>query len=263
MISTLSIICLGVSAGISVCLPVALFLFFRKRYGLKVVPLLVGGTSFFLAVMILEPILHAVVLRPAADGTVDLMVRYPFLYMLYGSFAAGVFEESARFLCFQLMKRKYHNSGTAISYGIGHGGLEAILLVGLGMIANIVFSLLSNSGTAETMKVIPEIDDAIHSLRDTPSYMFLLGGIERIFAICLQISFSILVWYAVNQSGKKRWFLVAIILHAVVDMPALLLRTGTIESVWVVEILLFASTLALVFLAARMVRRTEQAVLDS
>ncbi|MDR0538038.1 MAG: YhfC family intramembrane metalloprotease [Tannerellaceae bacterium] len=58
---------------------------------------------------------------------------------------AGLFEETARFISFKILKKKYNGIGTGLAYGIGHGGIEAVLLAGLSMIVSIVFCIMINT----------------------------------------------------------------------------------------------------------------------
>jgi uncharacterized membrane protein YhfC len=241
---------MAISALIAIGLPVGLFLVWRKRFNLKLVPVLVGAGMFFVFVLVLEQLLHMVVLQPAADGSIALRQNAPLLYVLYGILAAGLFEETARLIAFTLLKRKYKGVGTGLSYGIGHGGFEAIVLVGLSMISNIVLSMVINSGSAATLGDLPEVKTAIDALVGTDSYLFLIAGIERIAAIAAQISLSILVWLAV--STRKFWlYPIAIGLHAIIDLPAVLAQIGVINSPLIVEVATFVLVAGLVVIALR------------
>jgi uncharacterized membrane protein YhfC len=49
--------------------------------------------------------------------------------------------------------------------------------------------------------------------------MALMGFVERVFAICLHVSLSVLVLYAIVY-GKPLWFWLALLWHALVDAVA-------------------------------------------
>jgi uncharacterized membrane protein YhfC len=172
-----SILFMGVSVLVSISVPIALFILFHKRYGAKIVPALVGAAAFIVFAMGLESIMHMLVLKPAADGTIALKSR-PFLYMLYGCFAAGIFEETARFVSFHLLRRKYDGIKTALSYGVGHGGIEAILIGGLTMLISLITVLTA----------APSQNATLAALAATPPYLFLVSGLERMSALAIQIS---------------------------------------------------------------------------
>lgn len=249
MVPIWSIISMLFTALLTVMLSFGLFLIFRKRLKLKVVPALTGAAAFIIFAMILEQILHGLVLNPAPDGSIALMSR-PVLYTLYGAFAAGIFEETGRFISFKLLKRKFKGVNTALSYGIGHGGIEALLLAGLSMISTIALSLTVNSGAAETLGASPEITAIINTLTETPSWHFAISGLERAFAVVIHISLSVIVWHSVNTKGKTWLYPFAILLHALVDVAPALYQSGVIKSVALVEALVGFTALAFAFVAA-------------
>nr|WGD90442.1 YhfC family glutamic-type intramembrane protease [Bacillus subtilis] len=87
--------------------------------------------------------------------------------------------------------------------GRNHGGLEAILITGLSSISLIVYAFAINSGTFEQLLVNGDVKQALLPIQEqllhTPSYEWMLGGIERISAIAVQIGLSLLVLYAVKS----------------------------------------------------------------
>lgn len=253
-VPTLSIVFMGVSCALCILLPIALFFWFRAKYGAKLLPAGVGAVAFVLFVLVLEAIVHNLVLQPAADGTIALR-QNPVLFMLYGGFMAGLFEETARFLCFLMLRKRYGGIGTALSYGVGHGGIEAILLAGIAMISNFSTAIMINTGALQAAsgtlsgEAQASVDAAVKALSEAPSAMFLVSGIERVFAIAIQISLSVLVFYAVYLKGTKWLYPVAIVLHAVIDFPAALFQTGAITNVVLVEVIVGLSAVALVVIA--------------
>jgi uncharacterized membrane protein YhfC len=238
--------------------PIALFIILYKKYKLPVFPMIIGSAAFILFVLVLERTIHLIVL-----GTFNLLEK-PLIYILYGVLMAGIFEETARFISFNLMKRKYNKIGTGLSYGIGHGGIEAIIIVGITMINNIILSVMINSGSIETVtkdltgETLIQINTQITTLVTTVPYMFLIGGIERIFTLVVQISLSIIVFYGVFD--KKKWWLypMAIIIHAIIDIPAVLMQIGIIKNIILVEGLVGISAVLLIFITKYIHKKTKE-----
>ncbi|MDL2206781.1 YhfC family intramembrane metalloprotease [Eubacteriales bacterium OttesenSCG-928-N13] len=237
---------MGISALLSIGVLIALFFIFRKRFGIKLVPVLVGAAAFVLFVMVLEAYVHNLILKPDAEGNIALRSQ-PILFMLYGGFMAGLFEETARFLCFHIMKRKYRGIGTALGYGIGHGGIEAILLAGVTMIANLILCVQINAGTPPAG--IPEA--SVLALMAVPPSQFLIGGIERVLVLGIQIPLSVLVYYSVMAKGKWWLFPLAILLHAVVDFLPALYQTGVVTNLYAVEGVVALYSIGMIYLAVR------------
>lgn len=251
MVSSLSIIGMLFSLLVSLLLTLGLFLILRKRLELKVVPALVGTAAFFIFVYVLESALHSIVLKSASDGSIEMM-KQPLLFVLYATLAAGVFEETARFLSFHLLKRKYKGFSTAISYGIGHGGIEVLMLVTLGMVSNIVISVMVNAGMAESLGSTPATLNLVNTLIETAPGLFFVSGIERISAVAVQISLSVLVWQGVNTKGRVWLYPAAIVLHALVDATPAMYQCGVITSIAVVEIVTVAVAVLVTLLTIRM-----------
>ena len=248
-ISALSIAAMAVSALLSVAVPVILFFVVRKKYGKGILPVILGGAGFLLFAMILEQLLHLVVLRPNPNGDIALM-QSPFLFMLYGALAAGIFEETARFLSFHILKKRCEGFGTALKHGIGHGGTEAILVGGISAVSSMVLVLMAQSGGAEGISMLGEsVRQQVQTIAATPSYMFLVSAAERMMALVLQISLSVIVFYSVYPKRRVWLFPLAVLLHALVDCPAALYQAGVIKNVWIVEGLVLVATIALAAIA--------------
>jgi uncharacterized membrane protein YhfC len=137
---------------------------------------------------------------------------------------AGLFEETGRFLAFKtVLKKKLGKDANALMYGAGHGGFEAIYLLGITSINNIIYSVLINSGRTDmltsslTGDYLAQVNNAISLLKTTPSYLFLMGGVERIFAIVLQIALSVLVWFAAKKKNRLYLYPLAVLIHLLVD----------------------------------------------
>jgi uncharacterized membrane protein YhfC len=89
------------------------------------------------------------------------------------------------------------------------------------------------------------------ALVTTPSYLFLIGGIERMFTIGIQISLSIIVYYSV-YGNKKLWlYPLAIAVHALVDIPAAAMQVGIIKNVYMVELIVGISAVLLLIAAKK------------
>ena len=249
MVPVLSIVFMSISALIAIGLPLALFFIWRKKYKLRAVPLLIGMAAFILFALVLEQIMHVLVLSPRADGSTSIILRNPFFFVLYGTLAAGIFEETARFVSFHILKKKHSGMGTGLSYGIGHGGIEAVFIAGLAMISNISASLMINSGDAAMLGDDPAVLAGINALINTGSVHFLVSGFERILAVTVHISLSMIVWCSVRSKGRLWLFPAAILLHAIFNIPAALYQFGLVGNIWLTEALLILPTALIAYAA--------------
>jgi uncharacterized membrane protein YhfC len=235
-VPVLSIIFMSTSAVISIGAPVCLFLFFRRKFNSRALPMVLGIAGFVIFAMLLEGTIHRVVL-----GKFPLKQEAPVVYIIYGIFMAGIFEETARFVAFKILKRKYAGIGTALSYGIGHGGIESALLAGVSMLIAIVASIIINTGNAEIItgrfrgEALAAINTQMEALLTTAPYMFFISGIERMMAIAIQLSLTVVVFYSVYGNNKLWLFPLAVLLHAIIDIPAAAAQTGLLKNILLVE----------------------------
>ncbi|SDN27503.1 Uncharacterized membrane protein YhfC [Fictibacillus solisalsi] len=249
MVSQTSIIFMILAIIVSIAVPVITLIYFRRKQA-PWKPVLIGILIFILFSQVLEKFLHVYVLNTNTQAA-ELM-KNSYLYAFYGGLAAGIFEEFGRYVGFCFLLKKYREWKDGIAYGIGHGGIEAILIGAFAAFQNILMANLINSGGFERLAGAPGQDPNIlmgikDQLVNTSSYMFLLGGFERIAAFVLQIALSIIVLYAV-KSKKPLYLLYAILIHAAIDFVAVLSKS--LEwSVWIPEgMLLVIALLSIVFI---------------
>ena len=240
-----SILAILFAMAFSVIFPIGIMLYFRKMGG-KWKTFLIGAATFIVFAMILESILHNLIfltpLWTILQGNI-------WLYGLYGGLAAGVFEETGRFLAFKLILKNEREPVAALSYGIGHGGAEAILLVGVTMVNNLVLAAMASAGATAD----PTVLELAEQLTSTPAGMFLWAAFERVGAIIVHVSLSVLVFAAVRVPGKKWLFPTAIGIHAAADFIAVVSNANLPVAATEFIVLIFALIVA-VF--ARMVYRT-------
>ena len=218
----------------------------------------IGIGVFIVFALGLQQILHFFVLRPNPDGTINLITRDPAIYVLYAILAAGIFEETGRFIAFNIIKKRYEGTGAGLSYGIGHGGIEALLLAGLPMVGLITMSLVVNSGNAIMLGGDPAVFAQISVLINSESTLFLASGVERIIAISVHISLSMLVWCAVKVKSKLWLYPAAIVLHAIFNIAPAMYQTGMITNVWLTEVIIFVMAIpiaAVAYYACRIIER--------
>lgn len=258
-VPVLSMVFMAVSCSVCFLVPLALFMYLRLVKKADVYPFFAGCAVILLFAFILESGMHNLVLNSAAGPAIRNNI---WLYALYGGLMAGLFEETGRYLAFAFALKKYRSKNVnALMYGAGHGGFEAIAIVGLTMINNITWSVMINNGSISTLleslsgDQLTQAQQSIALLSTTPSYQFLLGGVERLLAIALHIALSVIVWFAVKWEGKLYLYPVAILIHFAVDAAAALL-SGLGINLFIIEALIAVLTAAAVLFARRLWRET-------
>lgn len=247
MVSTASIAAMAVTALICFLGPIALAVIWKKRTGARIYDALMGAATFVVFVYIFEGACHSFILGGKNGAAIT---GNPWLYAAYGGIMAGLFEETGRFLTFRFFLKKENHRSTGVMYGIGHGGIEAILIAGMGMISNLAVCAMINNGMSDLLissDTTGAVAAAITALQTSPWYVFLVSALERAAAVTLHISLSVMVFAAVRQ-GRAGQYFIAIFIHAFVDFFAGLYQTGLITSMAVIELVVIGlSVLAAVY----------------
>ncbi|MFZ0548568.1 MAG: YhfC family glutamic-type intramembrane protease [Candidatus Promineifilaceae bacterium] len=150
---------------------------------------------------------------------------------LFLGVSSGVFEEVARYLTYRFWRKDVRTWGGGMMLGAGHGGVEAFL-VGIsfastflaltaydaGMLPNLLASV-----PAEELSVAQAlVQSQIQAFHAIPWYGRFLGGIERLFAITLHLSLSLMVMQCFTQK-KHAWLVLAIAWHALSNAGAVII----------------------------------------
>ncbi|MCR5070806.1 MAG: YhfC family intramembrane metalloprotease [Bacteroidales bacterium] len=247
MVPVGTLVMLALCALVGIAAPVALAWWLVKKQHTKLTTILVGAGVFFVFALLLEPLLHQVVLKGPNGAAITGNIWY---YALYGGLAAGIFEETGRFLGMKFLLKKEPNGALpAVAYGTGHGGMEILMIFGVTMISNLAISLMINAGQADTiLAAVPaetqgQVEAQFAQLQGLNAGELLLGFWERISALILQLGLSVIVWTAIRKGGKWLWlFPAAILLHALVDACAVTLSKSV--SVTIVELIICSMAIA-------------------
>lgn len=234
MVSTATIISMFVPIVFSFVLFIGLILYYRKKTGIAVKPLIVGAIGFVVITQVLEKALHLAVVTAFPN-----YAEHPWAFGLYGGMAAGLFEELGRFLLFTWLLKKFYDYKGGISFGIGWGGIEAVVLMLIMIVPNIMFALMMNAGTLEKTLAGQIPTDQLAAIKDNVLNngvsFYLLACVERFFAVFMQIAFSLWVMIAIVKK-KFIYVIYAILIHAAIDFPLVFVQTGYFTNLWAVEL---------------------------
>lgn len=250
MISTSIIAAFAFYAILPALFVTAVLLVCRGRMKISVRNIAIGAAVFFLFSQVLEKFLHAYML--ALNTSIASWLKdHPYGYALYACLAAGVFEEVGRYLAMRFVVKDTGNPGTAVGYGLGHGGIEAVLLGSMSLIATVVFAIMLKLGYEVKLSAMlgPEgLAQLKAALEYVPHGALLLSMLERLIALLIQVGLSVLVWRAV-QTRRLALLAIAIAVHAAIDFPVGLVQAGQLSGTVVMGwLLLIGAAIAAWFL---------------
>lgn len=206
--------------------PILLGWWIRRRFGVSWSIYFIGAATFILSQIVHLPLNWALGLLGGGRG----VALWPLLPMaLVAGLSAGVCEEGARWLVLRFWAKKVRSWAPGLQFGAGHGGAEAIIF-GLLAAMSLIQALVLRSLDLEAMNLpgasADQIRTALAQYWQTPWYMAALAGLERVFAITMQVALASLVVRSVvwGQAGKPiaaiGWLLAAIGVHTLLDFWA-------------------------------------------
>jgi uncharacterized membrane protein YhfC len=235
MVSIVNIIFIIISITLCVGFPLVIIVYMYKKHIISWKVVLMGAAAFIIS----QSILRVNILKILNNSTwfnINVMQDY-MVYSLFLGITAGIFEETARFICFKVFLKNKYQWHTGIAFGAGHGGIEALIFVLPACINNLIYSLAINSGKFESMLTKSGISSNMIvqmkvSLINAKSYVFLMAGLERIFAIIIHIAMTLMVLYAIKYR-KNIYFLYAILFHAILNSPLEILMHFEVNIIFV------------------------------
>ena len=254
-VPTLSIACMAINVLAGIAIPSILFLVCRKKYRADVLPFFIGCAVFIVFALLVEGTINRFILSSSVGRSIQSNIWF---YGIFGGLMSGLFEETGRYTVYKtVLKKKRGNDTNALMYGAGHGGFEAFYILIFSFVPYIIMAFKLNAGMADTITsgvtdqtALQTLNATFAALAGTPSAAFLMSIVERIAAVALQISLSVLVWFAAKDGGRRFWFYpLALILHAFVNAVAVI-ASRYVSNVWIDLLAVYIITACCVVLAA-------------
>lgn len=239
MVSPLSIVAMVVTLLLSLLLPIILFIIIRRSSKYVTGAVVAGALAFYLSQMLIRlPIIQVVL--PKFEWYRQFSHKLvPYIFFL--ALSAGLFEETARFLAYKLLLREKQVWKCAIAYGIGHGGIEAVLIVGITYINNIVLSIMINTSSFHSFmrnKVDEKMLTGIYeALVETPAGLFLAAGVERMLTIAVHIALSVLILEGIVRKYPLHTYAMAVFSHTAINFSCVYLAYLKVNY-WLIELFL-------------------------
>ncbi len=216
---------LSFSVFASLVLPFGLIIYTSVKKRPLFSSIFFGALCFFVfQVLSRLPLLQLVL--PQMDWYLLFVSSHPVLYILFLSLTAALFEEIGRYIIMGFFMKKRRTVDDALAFGLGHGAIEAVLLVGLPTLTVLL------SQNSELFSQLNFSDAAV-------------GGVERILTMAIHIGLSVLVMQSLRKKNLL-WLLLALFMHTSVNFFSVYALNAMGLNIWLVELIvaLFALSLA-------------------
>lgn len=260
-----SIPSLAVTVILMIAIPVLFLICWRVKHKNRtnIIYLIAGAVGFIVSARMLELGVHYVCIL--ADNPVSRLINgNTAVYVLYGIVMAGVFEECGRYVVLKHILKKNRTRENAVLYGIGHGGIEVLVVLLPAMVSYLVIAIRFSGGNTEealnALKITEETAAAalpsVQAAAAFDSAAAVMNVTERLFAMLIHIGLTVIVYYGV-QSAKKGLLPLAILLHMLADTFPALYQRGVIQ-LWAVELWTALCSAVIVFIAVRLYRNMNE-----
>ncbi|HZU02325.1 MAG TPA: YhfC family glutamic-type intramembrane protease [Ktedonobacteraceae bacterium] len=219
--------------------PLMLAILAHRRFGVSWRYFGFGALIFFLFQIISRvPAVQLIqgAITPQLTASKTLLI----VWLTILTITAGLFEEMGRYVGYRwLMGREEKTWRKAVMYGIGHGGLESMLLVGglllLTLVQVIAFSSINLNTLSASQHAL--VVQQLNAINAQPTWTTLLQVWERFWAVPFHIAMSVVV-LQVFRRNNIGWLWLAILAHALLDFMAAVLPQvlgSSVSSALIVE----------------------------
>jgi uncharacterized membrane protein YhfC len=235
---------------LEIAIPLLLGYVMVKKFDLRWIIFLYGALFFILAQVIHIPLL--LVLQPPYTAWVSSITSDPAMILaavaIFLGLFAGILEEGIRYLVFiRFFPRKSLalRREQGLLFGAGWGCIECIFVAVLVVFSLINYALIT-SGALDTLLANTSLIDpaqlaALDTIRNLTPLDILPGLIERIMTLILQITFTLLVMFAVVRA-RILFLLAAAGWHTFIDAVAV--YAGQMYGIWPTEAFLALNAIA-------------------
>lgn len=236
MVSSSTIIAVCVTLCISLFLPLIVYIVYGVKNKGKGVwtAWLLGAAGFFVQQIIIRtPIISLLSILP---GFMTFVENHYILYCFLLAFTAGLFEVVGRYAVAKILNKKLTYE-RGIAAGLGHGGIEAMFLIGVTYINNLIYIVMINSGSfdgiieqtaamgMDTSGLVAVRESLIH----TGAILFYLAGYERILTMIAHTAMSLLVCYFVWKKKDILGIGICLVMHTALDFFSVILNSLSTE----------------------------------
>ena len=219
------------AAFCTLVLPVVLLIVLAVMKRIRLAPLALGFVSFFGSQMVLRiPLLQLL----NAAGALNAIAANTVLYaVVVGGLSAGLFEETARLGGAAILKN-YRTWKDMVSFGLGHGLCEVMLVMGMAYLNNLLLAAALTDPAGPLGLLLTGLDSA--ALQQLTAQLAAIGPglaalalLERVSAVLFHLFATSLVFTAVIRR-KPLWYFAAVAAHTLFNAVAVLLSAGLVAT---------------------------------
>lgn len=210
--------CNDVAILFEVIFPLAAAWFVSRRLNVSLRYFVYGAVIFLIFRLIIRvPIVLAIQGVLATQLQASRQLLFGWLAAL--ALTAGLAEEIGRYVGYRWLFYEEKTRSRAVMYGLGHGGLESMVLVAgltlLGLIDLLASSAVDLAALTDKQRELAH--QQLAAVAAQPDWLPLVGAWERLWTLPVHVALSVMV-VQVSRSGQIWWLWLAIATHTLVNL---------------------------------------------
>ena len=233
----LLIIAITISLLVTIALPVAAGFWLNNKFKIPWRVITYGALGYFI-VQALITLVFSGFNNLVQNGTIALGEEsFRTAQIFLSVFLGALLGVLVRWLGMKYLNEDLDNLEAAYGIGVGYGGAESIMLVGLPLLTTFITMLSNMNINLQTTNLDPAVVQQIEELWQVPAYIPLVGSLERIASFVMHITVTILILQVFKRKSKV-WLLAAFGLELLVNGLIVGLAEIGLEYGWVILVAL-------------------------
>lgn len=194
---------MSVVAVVCILGPIIAAIIAAVRFKSGPMPILIGALIYVISQLLIRtPLLN---LLYGVPGVGDFMASHGVFNDFILSLTTAIVEELARWAAFFLVLKKRVNDYSAITYGIGHGGAEVIMVAGLAYVNHYLTAQAINLSFTSPFEadVMADLAAASVSLSGLFPRDMLLTVVIEAAAVCMHVMYTFIIARGVRYGTTK------------------------------------------------------------
>lgn len=178
---------------VTIGLPILAGVWLNKNFGVSWRVITLGALGYFVVQALMTFLLGGLA-ELVGNGTLNLSDRNFFIVQLILSILFGaLLGVIIRWAGLKYIQQPLVNLEAAYGIGVGYGGIESIIRVGIPLLITFITMLSNINIDIQTTTLEPEVFTQLEALWQVSPWVPLAGSLERIAALVMHITVTILV----------------------------------------------------------------------
>lgn len=241
-----TMIYLETSGLLLLCAMVAIFVFVKREFGLKFMPVMYGFCVYILFYMLFGSISSSFFTKLDTTNMPVDSVAYLNVLSLIPICACIVF---GRFIAMIVLKKYYHDYCDTIGIGLGFALTEAALACFSTLVNYVLCSTINDMGLVAMANSFDDVElatkniESLYSLITISPFAYIIAGLENIIYLVFHTEISILYYGIAKGDIKKPHMLSLIGITVLMYAPSTISSSGMIPkaAALAIELVIFAA----------------------